>query len=138
MLVYNIKRTINILGIPDLIAKLKKWNSPYKAKISFLLKTGYLKLNTTHNFYSTKLAALKKYFVIRLYLNCEIGKFTVLNEKRRFFNVSVIGLVATKRTVFFRLRKSFFERKNVKLLKTSHKVYSMLCEVPIIYSLNPS
>jgi len=57
MIVYDIKRSINILGITDLIAKLKKWNSPYKAKISFLLKTGYLKLNTTHNFYSTKLAA---------------------------------------------------------------------------------
>ena len=57
MLVYNIKRSINILGVPDLIAKLKKWNSPYKAKILFLLKTGYLKLNATHNFYPTKLAA---------------------------------------------------------------------------------
>jgi len=57
MLVYNIKRTINIIVIPDLIAKLKKWNSPYKAKILILLKKGYLKLNTTYNFYSTKLAA---------------------------------------------------------------------------------
>ena len=28
MLVYNIKRSINILGVPDLIAKLKTWNSP--------------------------------------------------------------------------------------------------------------
>jgi len=57
MLVYNIKRTINILGIPDLIAKLKNWKSPYKAKVLLLLKTGYLKLNTTHNFSPTKLAA---------------------------------------------------------------------------------
>ena len=57
MLVYNIKRSINILGVPELIAKLKKWNSPYKAKVLFLLKTRYLKLNTTHNFYPTKLAA---------------------------------------------------------------------------------
>jgi transposase len=45
MLVYNIKRSINILGVPDLIAKIKKWNSPYKAKGLFLLKTEYLKLN---------------------------------------------------------------------------------------------
>lgn len=44
MLVYNIKRTINILGVPDLIAKLKAWNSPYKRKALFLLKTNYLKL----------------------------------------------------------------------------------------------
>jgi Transposase DDE domain len=43
MLVYNIKRTINILGVPDLIAKFKTWNSPYKAKVLFLLKTTYLK-----------------------------------------------------------------------------------------------
>lgn len=57
MLVYNIKRSINILGVPELIAKLKKWNSPYKAKVLFLLKTEYLKLNTTCDFYATKLAA---------------------------------------------------------------------------------
>lgn len=44
MLVYNIKRSINILGVPDLIAKLKAWNSPYKRKVLFLLKTTYLKL----------------------------------------------------------------------------------------------
>ena len=56
MLVYNIKRSINILGVPDLIAKLKKWNSSYKAKVLFLLKTGYLKLNTTYNFYPMKFA----------------------------------------------------------------------------------
>ena len=42
MLVYNIKRSINILGVPDLIAKLHKWNSPYKRKDLFLLKTTYL------------------------------------------------------------------------------------------------
>lgn len=57
MLVYNIKRSINILGVPDLIAKLQKWNSPYKAKVLFLLKTSYLKLNTTRNFYLMKFAA---------------------------------------------------------------------------------
>ena len=44
MLVYNIKRSINILGVPDLIAKLKTWNSAYKRKVLFLLKTSYLKL----------------------------------------------------------------------------------------------
>lgn len=43
MLVYNIKRSINILGVPDLIAKLKTWNSPYKRKGLFLLKTTCLK-----------------------------------------------------------------------------------------------
>ena len=57
MLVYNIKRSINILGVPDLIAKLQKWNSPYKAKVLFLIKMKYLKLNTRCNFYPMKFAA---------------------------------------------------------------------------------
>jgi transposase len=57
MLVYNIKRSINILGVPDLIAKLQKWNSPYKAKVLFLLKTKYIKLQLDFIFYQTKLAA---------------------------------------------------------------------------------
>ena len=56
MMVYNIKRSNNIQGVPDLIAKLKKWNSPYKTKVLFLLKMGYLKLNTTYNFYPIKFA----------------------------------------------------------------------------------
>nr|WP_241258623.1 transposase [Flavobacterium sp. Sr18] len=55
MLVYNIKRSINILGVPDLTAKLKKWNSPYKAKVLVLLKTSYLKLNLEYYFYQTKI-----------------------------------------------------------------------------------
>jgi len=56
MLVYNIKRSINILGVPDLIVKLQKWNSPYKAKVLFLIKTTYLKLNTRCDFYLMKFA----------------------------------------------------------------------------------
>jgi hypothetical protein len=44
MLVYNIKRSINILGVPDLLAKLHAWNSPYKRKFLFLVKTTYLNL----------------------------------------------------------------------------------------------
>lgn len=44
MLVYNIKRSINILGVSDLIAKLKAWNSPYKKVLLFLRKTTLLKL----------------------------------------------------------------------------------------------
>ena len=38
MLVYNIKRTINILGVPELISKLKNWKSPYKAKVCFVFR----------------------------------------------------------------------------------------------------
>ena len=44
MLVYNIKRSINILGVPDLIAKLQAWNTPYKRKGLFFTKTTCLKL----------------------------------------------------------------------------------------------
>ena len=57
MLVYNIKRSINILGVPELIAKLKKWNSPYKAKVLFLLKMSYLKPKLDFFFFETKLAS---------------------------------------------------------------------------------
>ena len=44
MLVYNIKRSINILGVTDLIAKLQAWNTPYKRKAWLFIKTTYLKL----------------------------------------------------------------------------------------------
>ena len=57
MLVYNIKRSINILGVPDLIAKLHKWNSPYKRKDLFLIIVTYLKLNIGFVFIPTQLAA---------------------------------------------------------------------------------
>jgi transposase len=57
MLVYNIKRSINILGVPDLIAKLKTWNSPYKRKVSFLIKTEYIKLQLAIFFGQLKLEA---------------------------------------------------------------------------------
>jgi transposase len=57
MLVYNIKRSINILGVPDLIAKLKTWNSPYKRKVLFLIKTEYIKLQLAIFFGQLKLEA---------------------------------------------------------------------------------
>jgi propanediol dehydratase small subunit len=44
MLVYNIKRSINMLGVSDLIAKLKKWNSPYKAKACLVYIMNYFRL----------------------------------------------------------------------------------------------
>jgi hypothetical protein len=43
MLVYNIKRSINILGVSDLIAKLKM-ELPYKAKACFVCITNYFRL----------------------------------------------------------------------------------------------
>jgi hypothetical protein len=38
MLVYNIKRSISILGVPDLLTKLKAGNSQYKRKVLFFLR----------------------------------------------------------------------------------------------------
>jgi len=57
MLVYNIKRSINILGVPELIAKLQKWNSPYKDKGLLFIKMGHLKLKLDFVFCQTKVAA---------------------------------------------------------------------------------
>ena len=59
MLVYNIKRTINILGIPAIIAKIKSWNSPYKRKDLFLIKTTYLNLFIAFVFFETSPNKLK-------------------------------------------------------------------------------
>ena len=57
MLVYNIKRSINILGVPDLIAKIKNWKSPYKIKVLFLLKTNYLKPKSGFVFFPLQFVA---------------------------------------------------------------------------------
>ena len=38
MLVYNIKRVMNILGVPELISKLRNWKSPYKRKTFFVFR----------------------------------------------------------------------------------------------------
>ena len=59
MLVYNIKRSINILGVPDLIAKLQAWNTPYKRKVLFLIKTTCLKLFLAQIVFETNLKKSK-------------------------------------------------------------------------------
>ena len=53
MLVYNIKRSINILGVPDLIAKIKSWNAKYPTKGFGFIKTTCLKL--FYNFIENKI-----------------------------------------------------------------------------------
>jgi len=55
MLVYNIKRSINILSVPDLIAKIQAWNTPYKRKVLFFIKTAYLKLFLAQIVFETNL-----------------------------------------------------------------------------------
>jgi hypothetical protein len=44
MLVYNIKRSINILGVPDLIDKIQKWNAKYPPKGYALIIATFFKL----------------------------------------------------------------------------------------------
>lgn len=43
MLVYNIKRCINIVGVPELIEKLKNWKSEFKRSAYFCLNWTHLK-----------------------------------------------------------------------------------------------
>ena len=43
MLIYNIKRCMNILGISDLINKLKKWQPNYEGIVQFILKHTHFK-----------------------------------------------------------------------------------------------
>lgn len=57
MLVYNIKRTMNILSVPDLIKRLKNWKSPYKKVSLFCFFRAYFKPNCGHLFFEQNLAA---------------------------------------------------------------------------------
>jgi hypothetical protein len=43
MLVYNIKRTMNILGVSDLIDKIKNWNAKYPPKGYAFIKMVFFK-----------------------------------------------------------------------------------------------
>ena len=52
MLVYNIKRSIDILGVPNLIAKLQKWNSPLQGKSLVFAKNGVFKAEIRLRFLS--------------------------------------------------------------------------------------
>jgi hypothetical protein len=81
MLVYNIKRSI-ILGVSDLIAKLKKWNSPTTA--CFVCITNYFRLYKDS--ITNQLNLLPKTVCIeRLYCRLEYVLFENY-QKRRFFH----------------------------------------------------
>lgn len=57
MLVYNIKRSMNILGVGELISKLKGWKSPYKRKGFFYCELSIFKLGLSFQNYEQKLVA---------------------------------------------------------------------------------
>jgi len=57
MLVYNIKRAINILGMEDLMAKLKNWKPNYDKIVWLLVKWVYFKPVYRHHFFIQKLAS---------------------------------------------------------------------------------
>jgi transposase len=67
MLVYNIKRTMNILGIPDLIDKIKNWNAKYPLKGYAFIKMTLFKVISAFKiirqlFISSKTDSLKSAF----------------------------------------------------------------------------
>ena len=57
MLVYNIKRTINILGIPDLLEKLKNWKPNYDRIARLCLKWIQFKLIYDYHLKTQKFTA---------------------------------------------------------------------------------
>jgi hypothetical protein len=57
MLVYNIKRSINILGESDLIAKIKSWNAKYPTNSFVFIKPTYFKLYIAFEKIEFKIAA---------------------------------------------------------------------------------
>ncbi|MFN8278274.1 MAG: transposase [Chitinophagales bacterium] len=56
-LVYNIKRTINILGFDELMKKLKKWQPNYKRAAILSSKQGDFKPFTAQFIFALELAA---------------------------------------------------------------------------------
>ena len=57
MTVYNIKRSINILGIENLLSKLQNWKPDYAKASKFWLKRSILKLSAISKIEVLKIAA---------------------------------------------------------------------------------
>jgi hypothetical protein len=57
ILVYNIKRSTNILGVSDLIAKIKSWNTKYPTNGFVFIKPTYFKLYIAFEKIEFKIAA---------------------------------------------------------------------------------
>lgn len=57
MLVYNMKRTINILGFDELMQKLNAWKPQYKKEWLYSQKTNKKEALIRTLFFETKMAA---------------------------------------------------------------------------------
>lgn len=57
MTVYNMKRSINILGINNLLEKIKNWKPNYKGKIPLYSKQNYFNALYAHQNFEIKMAA---------------------------------------------------------------------------------
>ena len=80
MLVYNIKRCFSILGIPELIEKLRNWVSPYKKGPNFSQNWLILSLWELLFFLQPTRRSIKIVSLSRL-------KFGYMNFYRAFFTI---------------------------------------------------
>jgi hypothetical protein len=67
MLVYNIKRSINILGVGGLLAKIKSWNTKYPINVFVYIKPIYFKLYIAFEKIELKLQLEKQHVLERLF-----------------------------------------------------------------------
>ena len=135
MLVYNIKRSINILGVPDLIAKLQAWNTPYKRKGLFFTKTTNLKLflasiisRTNQNKFKISLAKSKDI--------CVLIKEIV--EKKGFFHSLTFRRLARLHfgTDYFLLKIKFLAKRE-REFTTKFAIAPNVCwQMPFFFLLS--
>ena len=57
MMVYNIKRSIHILGMPEILEKLKKWVPDYQKAVIFWQKKRFSALQTPYKIKASKMVA---------------------------------------------------------------------------------
>ena len=70
MLVYNIKRCMNILGIEELITKLKNWSPDYKRITQFFLKLTHFKSMYVIKLFQHSISSIKNHFLKSKKMTC--------------------------------------------------------------------
>lgn len=87
MTVYNLKRSINILGITDLMEKLRKWEPDYKA-VSLAPKPAVLKsVEALWNDFGPEGVVLKLMFILN-WIQGPVGAKRLYGPETRFFQKS--------------------------------------------------